>query len=144
MDFLKKMKHHDMVLAILFVIYLVFNIQAPQNICNMFNNTLGNIAIAAIALYVFSITNPIIGVLGLLVAFQFVSRCQFSSGPLKKLSDSLSNSSKFMSPWKKQPITLEEEMVSKMAPLVVNNDGPQSNYKPMMDDQHGASIVSTV
>ena len=49
-----------------------------------------------------------------------------------------------MSPWKKQPITLEEEMVSKMAPLVVNNDGPQSNYKPMMDDQHGASIVSTV
>lgn len=142
MDVFKKMKHHDIALSVLFVIYLIFNIQMPSGICGLFDNTVGNIVIALLALYLFSVSNPIVGVLGLLVAFQFISRCNFSSGPLKKVADTLSSSSKFVSPWKQQPITLEEEMVHKMAPLVVNNNGPQLNYKPIMDEQHGASYVS--
>lgn len=142
MDLIKKIKHHDMALAILFVIYLVFNIQTPSSICGLFDNIVGNIVIASIALYLFSVSNTIVGVLGLLVAFQFISRCNFSNSPLKNVSNTLNNANNFISPWKKQPITLEEEMVKKMAPLVVNNDGPQLNYKPIMDDQHGASLVS--
>lgn len=141
MDVFKKMKHHDMALAVLFVIYLVFNIQVPTSVCGTFDNIVGNLFIALIALYVFSVSNPIVGVLGLLVAFQFISRCQFSSSPLKKIAD-VANGNQFTSPWKQQPITLEEEMVRKMAPLVVNHAGPQLNYKPIMDDQHGATFVN--
>ena len=32
--------------------------------------------------------------------------------------------------------------MSKMAPLVVNDVGPQLNYKPVMGDQHGALFVA--
>lgn len=141
MDMFKKMKKHDMVLAIFFVLYLVFNIQTPPQVCNMLDNVVGNIFIAIISLYVFSVSNPIVGVLGLLVAFQFISRCQFSSSPLKNVAD-VSNGNKFVSPWKQQPITLEEEMVRKMAPLVVNNEGPHLDFKPVMSDQHGATFVN--
>jgi hypothetical protein len=141
MDVIKSMKHHDMTLAVLFVLYLVFNIQAPTQVCGMFDNMIGNIIIAFIALYIFSVSNPIVGILGFLVAFQFISRCQFSKSPLKNVSN-IVNGKGFVSPWKQQPITLEEEMVRKMAPLVVNNDGPQSDYKPVMNDQHGAVFVN--
>lgn len=141
MDSLKKMKHHDMILAVLFVIYLVFNMQAPPIVCGMFDSIIGNIIISLVALYIFSVSNPIVGVLGLLVAFQFISRCQFTDSPLKKVSKMV-NGKGFVSPWKQQPITLEEEMVHKMAPLVVNKEGPQLNYKPVMNDQHGAVFVN--
>ena len=43
MDVIKSMKHHDMTLAVLFVLYLVFNIQAPTQVCGMFDNMIGNI-----------------------------------------------------------------------------------------------------
>lgn len=141
MDVIKNLKHHDMALTLVFVVYLVFNIQSPPQVCGIFDNIIGNIAIALTALYLFSISNPIVGVLGLLVAFQFISRCQFSNSPLKQVSNLVSGKG-FTSPWKRQPITLEEEMVSKMAPLVVNDVGPQLNYKPVMGDQHGALFVA--
>lgn len=141
MDFFKMMKKHDMALAVFFVLYLVFNIQTPPQICGIFDNIVGNIFIALFALYVFSVSNPMVGVLGLLVAFQFISRCQFSNSPLKKVSD-IANGKGFVSPWKQLPISLEEEMVRKMAPLVVNNEGPKLDYKPVMDDQHGATFVN--
>lgn len=141
MDVLKKMKQQDMALAVLFIIYLIFNIQAPPQICSTLDSTVGNIVIALVALYLFSVSNPVVGVLALLVAVQFISRCQFTNSPMKKLAKMVDGKSKFSSPWKESPITLEEEMVKKMAPLVVNTEGPQFDYRPVMDDQHGASFV---
>jgi hypothetical protein len=139
MDF-KKLSTHDVFLIVVFVIYLIFNIQAPSVVCASMDNVVGFIVIAAIAIYILLKSNPIVGVLALLVAYQFIKRCNFKNSPLKNLPFKSNNG--FNSPFKNAPITLEEEMVNKMAPLVINNDGPNTNVKPIVAEQHGAKYLN--
>ena len=40
------------------------------------------------------------------------------------------------------PITLEEEIVSKMAPLVENNESSELDYKPVLDSLHDAAPIN--
>jgi len=141
MDFPKNINPYDAIITILFVIYIIFNIQMPTSICSTLDNVPGNIAISLIALFILYKSHPVVGILALLAAFQFISRCRFSNSPLHNVSKMIQGSKKYVSPWKDIPITLEEEMVKEMAPLVVNNEGPNLNYTPISSDQHGASFI---
>jgi hypothetical protein len=135
----KKLSKKDITIAIIFIIYLIFDIKTPEIICKFLDNMFGNIVIGIIALYIFYISNPIVGILGLLVAFQFITRCNFNNNPITNLTNATSNT--FTSPFKYAPITLEEEMVSKMAPLVVE-DTSNNKVLPIMSNQNNAVSVN--
>ena len=133
----KKLLKKDMLIITIFVIYLIFDIKTPESICKNLDNMFGNIFVGMIALYIFYISNPIVGILALLVGYQFITRCNYNSN--NNVITQTNNS--FESPFKYSPITLEEEMVSKMAPLVISNTS-NNKVMPILSNQNNAKSLN--
>lgn len=133
----KKLLKKDMIIMIIFVSYLIFDIKTPESICKNLDNMFGNIFVGMVALYIFYISNPIVGILALLVGYQFITRCNYNSD--NNVITQTNNS--FVSPFKYSPITLEEEMVSKMAPLVISNTS-SNKVMPILSNQNNAKSLN--
>ena len=140
----KKEHVGQMALTILFLIYLIMGYKTPDNLANMIDTTFGKIIVGVIALALLSVSNPILGVLGLFVAFLLIQRSSIATGSAglsaycpteeKRLSN-LTAMNQF-------PYTLEQEVVSKMAPINNTVDpNAVSNFMPVLDNIHDAAPV---
>ena len=67
-DLFKAEKAHQTLLAIVFAIYIIFNIDTPDFLQPLVNNVIGHVVIILLALSVFVHTGPIAGVLGFVMA----------------------------------------------------------------------------
>ena len=67
----------EIVLTILFVIYLIMGYKMPDSVAGVFDTIYGKVIISVIALVLFSFANPILGVLGFLVAFELISNVSY-------------------------------------------------------------------
>jgi hypothetical protein len=151
MEFLKKLFEKkntgQLILAILFIIYLVMNYNIPPNLASMINNTYGNILIIVIALLIFMVTNPIVGVLGFLVAYQMISSSnKYGLNLLQNLrNDYTQTEHKKWGPFTASnqfPYTLEQEMVKKMTPGVpVDSVNSPSSFKPILSNTNDAAPI---
>ena len=131
----------EVILFILFVAYLVFQPSTPPVLTSFVDNLFGTIVVISLALYMFLYMHPVLGVLGIFVAYELIRRTstktvamiQYSpEQPVKDME------MKRMNPPKER--TLEEAMVAKMAPV---SDGGVilMDYVPVADDVRGASMV---
>jgi len=131
----------EVILFILFVAYLVFQPSTPPILTPFVDNLFGTIVIISVALYMFLYMHPVLGVLGIFVAYELIRRTstktvamiQYSpEQPVKDME------MKRMNPPKER--TLEEAMVAKMAPV---SDGGVivTDYVPVADDVRGASMI---
>lgn len=131
----------EVILFILFVAYLVFQPSTPPVLTPFVDNLFGTIVVISLALYMFLYMHPVLGVLGIFVAYELIRRTstktvamiQYSpEQPVKDME------MKRMNPPKER--TLEEAMVAKMAPV---SDGGVivTDYVPVADDVRGASMV---
>jgi hypothetical protein len=155
-------KPSQLVLGVVFFFYILFNVQTPAILATPIETLFGKVLVFAIAAVVFMKTNPVVGVLGFIVAYQIVKTASVTSGsyamkhylpseankmqemrafnvveptsPVAPTSISTSGSGIVL------PGTLEEELVERMAPLVIKgNEDSQLDYKPILDGQHGAA-----
>ena len=55
----------QLVLSVLFVLYLVMGYQVPEAVATMVDSTIGKIVVALVALMLFAYSNPVLGVLPL-------------------------------------------------------------------------------
>jgi len=149
----------QLVLAIVFVVYIILNVQTPLILAEPIDTIFGKVAVVLIAAVVFMKTNPVIGVLGFVVAYQLIKTAGIATGTygmkhyLPSEASKLQEMQSFnytattggqdiVSPAKAAVIlsgTLEEETVERMAPLVIGGNASTSDYKPILDGQHGAS-----
>ena len=162
-DHLVSEKPSQLVLGIIFVIYILLNVQTPSFLATPIDTFFGRVVVVVIAIVVFLKTNPVIGVLGFVVAYQIIKTASITTGTYairhfipseqnkeKELRSfnvveptslvapvSISNNAGGLS----LPGTLEEEMVYIMAPLVVKASNTPSSFKPILDGQHGASSL---
>ena len=138
---LKAEKSHEVILGIIFIIYILLNVNTPSNLSQLIDTPMGNIVVVVIALTVFASTNPIVGILGLIAAYELVRRSGIGF-PGNNYIASESNKVIDFSKFNDFPISLEEEVVAKMAPLVRNDAGPNIDYKPVLDDTHDAASIN--
>ena len=149
----------QLVLGIVFVIYILFNVQTPEFLAEPIDTFFGKVTVVLISAVVFMKTNPVIGVLGFVVAYQLIKTSSVATGTygirhyLPSEASKLREMQSFnqtetvgaaptVSPAEAAVIlsgTLEEECVEKMAPLVGRSASTESSYKPVLDGQHGAS-----
>jgi hypothetical protein len=131
----------EVILFVLFVAYLVFQPSTPPVLTPFVDNLFGTIVIISLALYMFLYMHPVLGVIGIFVAYELIRRTstktvamiQYSpEQPVKDMA------MKRMNPPKER--TLEEAMVAKMAPV---SDGGiiVTDYVPVADDVRGASMI---
>jgi hypothetical protein len=144
MDMLKNFNRQEIILLTVFVIYLIGNFKLPNSINELVDNSFGNVIVILLALALFINTSPILGVVGFLVAYEIIRRASISTGTdaIKKYLPSEENKAKKMEqyqpPMSTPDITLEEEMIDNIVEFTENNDLPESNVKPILDNNYGA------
>lgn len=143
-DIIKANDSHQLVLGFVIILYIILNVKTPKMLSKLIDTIYGNIVVVVVAMILFSISNPVVGIVSIIAAYFLIKRSSKSNGTMaiqKYLSSELSKSSDF-SELNEFPITLEEQMVSKMAPLVINTTELNNyDYKPVLDPLHEAAPV---
>ena len=149
MEYLKnlfeKKNMPQLLLAILFILYLILGFKMPPNVAELIDTNTGKVIIVIFALFLFGITNPIVGILGIIVAYELIKRSSISTGSAA-LANYYPTESKKWSPFNAThqfPYTLEQEMVKKMAPnRHFNTVSTPTTFKPILEDQHDAAPIN--
>jgi hypothetical protein len=135
----------QLVLSVLFVIYLVMGYKMPEGVATMIDSTAGKIIVVLIALMLFAYSNPILGVLALLVAYQMLKGASVKTG-MAGLEQYYPTQQKKWSPFTPAhqfPYTLEQEVVKNMTTQKFNTDYVKMPFRPTLDDTHDAAPLSS-
>ena len=144
-DLLKKEHMGEFILVILMIIYLIMGFRTPDLIANMIDNIVGKVVIILIVVYLFMHSNPILAVVAALVAFDLMRRSTYVTGSVALAAYAPTEEKKMsqFTAFNQFPYTLEQEVVSKMAPIVRSGTSLTSaSYKPMLDNLHDASSLT--
>ena len=134
----------QLVLGILFIIYIIMGYDMPESIATMVDTMAGKIIVVIIALSLFAYANPVIAILGLYVAYIIITRSSMATGSvaLEKYMPSEEKKMSEFSAYNQFPYTLEQEVVKKMAPINKSCflDEP-ATFKPMLENLYDASPI---
>ena len=150
-DFAIKGRELDYVLAALFLIFIVFQFEIPPTLASYIDTPFGMAVVMIGAIYLFFYTTPILGVLSLIAAYEILRRSARQTGnyALKYLPTQQSRdrtltamNTGVAAPPAGSGETLEEQVVSKMAPIGVAAPGGdeyiETAFKPVVEGAHGA------
>lgn len=136
----------QLLLAGLFVLYLVMGFKVPDCMAPMIDSNIGKIVVILVALMLFAYSNPILGVLGLLVAYQLIRGASVKTG-MAGLEEYYPTQEKKWSPYSPAhqfPYTLEQEVVKNMTTKKFNTEYVKAPYRPTLDDTHDAAMLSSL
>jgi hypothetical protein len=145
-ELFKKEHISELVLAILFIIYLIMGYKTPEPIATMVDTLVGKITIIIIVIYMFINLNPILAVLALFVGFDLIRRSSITTGidALKKYAPSEEKKQSQFTAYNQFPYTLEQEVVKKMAPIIQSGSSlTTASYKPILENLYDASPVNS-
>ena len=134
----------QLVLSLVFVAYLVMGYQMPANVASMIDSALGKIIVVIVAIMLFAYSNPILGVLSLLVAYQLIRGSSVRTG-MAGLEEFYPTEAKKWSPFtptNQFPYTLEQEVVKNMTTQKFNTEYVKAPFRPTLDDTHDASPLN--
>lgn len=140
-ELLEKQNMPQFVLVILFLIYLIMGYQMPEQIANVVDTTVGKIIVSMAALMLFAYSNPILGVMGIIVAYQIIKSSTEKTGT-SALADLYPPEAKKWSPFTETnqfPYTLEQEVVKQMASQKFNENYVKPPYAPRLEDTYDAA-----
>jgi hypothetical protein len=135
----------ELILVILFIIYLIMGYNTPEPIAYFIDTLMGKILIFIIVIYLFVYSNPILAVLSLFVAFELLRKSSMATGidALKKYAPSEIKKSSQFTAFNQFPYTLEQEVITKMAPIMQSGSSiTQASYKPVLENLYDASPVN--
>ena len=142
----KKANTGELLLSVLFVIYIIMDYNIPPFIANVINTTLGNIIVLVIFLSLFSFSHPAVAILGLFVVYTILKRANKNSYSYAIQNYLPSEQKKYsqLNAFNQFPYTLEEEIVQKMALFKTDSAvfKTNSSYIPMLDYIYDASPLS--
>jgi hypothetical protein len=141
----KKEHMGELVLGVVFIIYLILGFKTPEPVASMVDSIIGKIVIFIGVVYMFMNVNPILAVLSLFVAFDLIRRSSVATGidALQRFAPSEKKKSSQFSAFNQFPYTLEQEVVKKMAPIVQSGSTLSApSYKPLLENLYDASPVS--
>ena len=141
----KKEHIGELVLVILFIIYLIMGFKTPEPIANVIDTVVGKIVIFVIVIYMFMHTHPVLAILALFVAFDLIRRSSVTTGidALKRYAPSEEKKMSQFSAFNQFPYTLEQEVVKQMAPIIRSGSTlSKPSYKPLLDNLYDASPIN--
>ena len=142
-DLMKKANRHQLLLSSLFLLYIVFNVRTPALLATLVDNLAGHVVIIILAIGLMLYANPVLGVLGLITAYELLKRSSVATGThaIRNFLPSEIKKGQHFTAFNQFPVTLEEEVVHKMVPMVTHAPPPNVNYKPVLNPLHQASSV---
>ena len=144
-DYLNKKRMPEVALSILFIVYLVMDFKMPDSVALIIDTTIGKIVIGLVALLLFGYSNPVLGVLALLVAYQLIRNASIKTGMagLEEYNPTEEKKWTPFNPIHQFPYTLEQEVVKKMTTQKFNTEYVKAPYRPTLEDTHDATYLNT-
>jgi hypothetical protein len=130
------------ILSLFFIVFLIMKFHIPEPLADTVDTIPGKFAVVAIAIMLFNYANPVLGVLGLFVAFDLIMRSRATTGidALKQYAPSQKRMDSQFNTMNQFPYTLEQEVVKKMAPIPYTNSLMHSvSFTPLLNNLHDAS-----
>jgi hypothetical protein len=158
-DQLVSEKPSQLILGVIFILYILLNVQTPAILAGPIDNIFGKVLVVVVAAVIFIKTNPVIGILGFVVAYQLIKTASVTTGSyakthyltseVNKVKDMQSyNTERVQYTDQASPLqtthrsgALEIELVDQMAPLAMNGPVSDLNYSPILDGQHSAALL---
>ena len=122
---LKSITPLELLLFIVFVIYIVLPIQTPAAMVGYVDSPVGYLTMFVITVYLFHYTTPLLGIMYIFVAYQLISRTAKPVSSSDEVPYGSSQAKKDVVMAQMNPPatqTLEEEVVAKMAPTTTITD----------------------
>ena len=136
---LKDVKAHEMVTSALLLVYILSNMKMPHMVSKLVSSLVGKIVVLMLGLYLFMHLKNALGFLCLVSCVELVRRSMEATAPIIGYVRPGDAQDKRKSEKRVFKRTLEEEVVSHMAPLVKAPRNLLSNYKPGLNDTHQAT-----
>ncbi len=135
-NLLLKENRYQLILIVVFVLYILLDIKTPENLALLIDNMYGQIVIILASLGLFLNSHPAVGVLGFFVAYEIIRRSSVATGSEASrkyvpTEETKADELQEMNTYKR---TLEEEVVDNMLPLVGPPDNSDPSYKPVLED----------
>jgi hypothetical protein len=128
-------KSGEIILIILFVVYLIIGTKTPLFIANVVNSIMGKFVLLFIVILFFMYANPIVSVLLVVVVYELIVRSNqyvntsYQTG-LNRLAQHPGDTE-----LNEIPATLEQEIVKQMAPICsTDTQMLPASYKPFIQD----------
>jgi hypothetical protein len=141
----KKENMAELILSILFIIYLIMGYKTPEPVAKMVDTLVGKIVIIVVVIYMFINTNSVLAVLALFVGFDLIRRSSITTGidALQKYAPTEEKKQSQFSAFNQFPYTLEQEVVAKMAPAVQSSSSlSKATYTPILENLYDASPIT--
>jgi hypothetical protein len=141
---MREEKQHEMVIFVLLILYIVFTPAVPHALAEYAESTIGQVIVVILAITLFLSTNPVVGILGFLAAYEFIRRSSHSTGVygIKTFSPTEQKKQAVMTAMNPVAVkTLEEELVDTLVPITPNNDiglSDGGSFQPVLGELYGA------
>ena len=141
---MREEKQHEMVIFVLLILYIVFTPAVPPALAEYAESTVGQVIVVILAITLFLSTNPVVGILGFLAAYEFIRRSSHSTGVygIKTYSPTEQKKQEVMTAMNPDPVkTLEEELVDTLVPITPNNNiglSDGGSFQPVLGELYGA------
>jgi hypothetical protein len=139
-----KMTPLEISVVIIMVLYVIFKVDTPEFMAKTIDSPIGLLTVLVTIMFLFYYANPVIAILFIFVAYELIRRTSYVSArdAIMKHTPTQRNKDiqmKVMNPPSKK--TLEEEMVSRMAPVGKSEIGQilDTKFKPVAPKLEGAS-----
>lgn len=139
---LKQLKSLELVLTLIFVLFLVSNFELPKFLAELLDNIIGKTVLIVFVLSLFSCCNPLLGILGIVVALELLKRAKVSKGTYidKYTASTETKRHNILSKLNDFPTTLEENVVNNLVPVVRHPAATNSNY--VSNDPSNTNLTS--
>ena len=144
----KNMTRIEMTLAVIFALYIALPIETPSMVAPMIDSSLGMLVMFCVTLYLFLYSNPVLGLLYILVAYELLrrsSKVTLRSDIAEYVPSEVKRQAEMVAEQPPAHTTLEEEVISQRAPLIDSQKGGDyvvSDFKPVADTiLAGTSLV---
>jgi hypothetical protein len=143
MKLLKIKKVSEIIFAIVLIIFLVLPLKIPHFFTMILESSLGMICLLMLSIGLFLYSNPYLAILFMFVIYELLRRSSRSiiySQNIQYTPTEAKRDDEMRKMNEPRVITLEEDMVSKMAPLESNDSSHyiDSTFKPVSEDTHNA------
>ncbi len=138
---MKAEKKHETILTIILAAYILFDVPMPSMLSSVVDTLVGKIILIVLSLTMLVSTNPILGVISLIAAYELVRRSnghRSSDGMLHYMQSELAKKNDF-SRFNNFPNTLEEDCVKKMPETKSQYVVPSAEYSPVQADDGQAA-----
>lgn len=134
-----KKERKEYLAIVLMIAFIVTNAEVPKVLGNMIDTLIGRVIVIGIAISLLFVHTGL-GVISLVFAYELIRRSERSTGTyqMRHYLPSLEKKNSHLTAMNQFPVTLEEQMVNKMVPIVT---GPPSSakFKPVSDNLHQAA-----